>query len=354
MISTSLTLRCIGRRADTHDVTSWQFVATEGTLPAVLAGQCVTLHTEIDGKPQCRAYTLSSSPQDPFWQVTIKDVGLVSHHLHQTLQLGDEIRVDGPFGDFNLAVLHCERPLLLSAGSGITPMWAMLRDELAKRPNADIRFIHSARSPEDVIFASDLAALAEAHAGVRHALVLEQAPAAYPWVGRLTPAMLRELAPDLLARHVYLCGPAPYMAAVCTMLAELGLPAEQLHQESFGLPAGTSSTAPVAAGSDHFWLTLKKERQEGEDTAGPDPAGCAGGGRRNHGGRLPRRCVRGLPLHHGRGDRASERDDAECAGSGARRRAGLLLHHQRGCQRRLLRGVIGIPSFSRAGRAGRL
>lgn len=258
MISTSLTLRCIGRRADTHDVTSWQFVATEGTLPAVLAGQCVTLHTEIDGKPQCRAYTLSSSPQDPFWQVTIKDVGLVSHHLHQTLQLGDEIRVDGPFGDFNLAVLHCERPLLLSAGSGITPMWAMLRDELAKRPNADIRFIHSARSPEDVIFASDLAALAEAHAGVRHALVLEQAPAAYPWVGRLTPAMLRELAPDLLARHVYLCGPAPYMAAVCTMLAELGLPAAQLHQESFGLPAGTSSTAPVAAGSDHFWLTLKK------------------------------------------------------------------------------------------------
>ena len=258
MISISLTLRCIGRRADTHDVTSWQFVATEGTLPAVLAGQCVTLHTEIDGKPQCRAYTLSSSPQDPFWQVTIKDVGLVSHHLHQTLQLGDEIRVDGPFGDFNLAVLHCERPLLLSAGSGITPMWAMLRDELAKRPNADIRFIHSARSPEDVIFASDLAALAEAHAGVRHALVLEQAPAAYPWVGRLTPAMLRELAPDLLARHVYLCGPAPYMAAVCTMLAELGLPAEQLHQESFGLPAGTSSTAPVAAGSDHFWLTLKK------------------------------------------------------------------------------------------------
>jgi len=258
MISTSLTLRCIGRRADTHDVTSWQFVATEGALPAVLAGQCVTLHTEIDGKPQCRAYTLSSSPQDPFWQVTIKDVGLVSHHLHQTLQLGDEIRVDGPFGDFNLAVLPCERPLLLSAGSGITPMWAMLRDELAKRPNADIRFIHSARSPEDVIFASDLAALAEAHAGVRHALVLEQAPAAYPWVGRLTPDMLRELAPDLLARHVYLCGPAPYMAAVCTMLAELGLPAEQLHQESFGLPAGTSSTAPVAAGSDHFWLTLKK------------------------------------------------------------------------------------------------
>lgn len=258
MTSTSFTLRCIGRLADTHDVASWQFAPLAGELPPVLAGQCVTLHTEIDGKPQCRAYTLSSSPQDPFWQVTIKDVGLVSHHLHQSLQVGDEIRVDGPFGDFHLTALPCERPLLLSAGSGITPMWAMLRDELARRPEADIRFIHSARSPEDVIFADELAALAEAHAGVRHALILEEAPSEHPWVGRLTPEMLKELAPDLLSRHVYLCGPAPYMSAVCAMLAELGLPAEQLHQESFGLPAATPSAAPVAAGSDHFWLTLKK------------------------------------------------------------------------------------------------
>ena len=258
MTSTSLTLRCIGRRADTHDVVSWQFAPLAGSLPPVLAGQCVTLHTEIDGQPMCRAYTLSSSPQDACWQVTIKDVGRVSHHLHQSLQVGDEIRVDGPFGDFNLTALPCERPLLLSAGSGITPMWAMLRDELAKRPEVDIRFIHSARSPQDLIFADELAALAEAHPGVRHGLVLEQAPAAHPWVGRLSPDMLRELAPDLLDRHVYLCGPAPYMTAVCAMLAELGLPAEQLHQESFGLPAVTSGAAPVAAASDHFWLTLKK------------------------------------------------------------------------------------------------
>ncbi|MBM0493149.1 2Fe-2S iron-sulfur cluster binding domain-containing protein [Aeromonas jandaei] len=255
---TSITLTCIGRQQNTHDVVSWQLVPVAGSLPPVLAGQCITLHTEIDGKPHCRAYTLSSSPQEACWQVTIKDVGLVSHHLHQTLQVGDVIRLDGPFGDFNLTALPCERPLLLSAGSGITPMWAMLRDELAKRPDADIRFIHSARSPEDVIFADDLAALAAAHAGVRHALILEEAPKTHPWVGRLTADMVRELVPDLLSRHVYLCGPAPYMTAVCTMLAELGLPAAQLHQESFGLPAGISSAAPVAADSNHFWLTLKK------------------------------------------------------------------------------------------------
>ncbi len=304
MTSTSLTLRCIGRRADTHDVASWQFVPQTGSLPAVLAGQCVTLHTEIDGQPHCRAYTLSSSPQDGYWQVTIKDVGLVSHHLHQTLQVGDEIRVDGPFGDFNLTVLPCERPLLLSAGSGITPMWAMLRDELAKRPDADIRFIHSARSPEDVIFADDLAALAAAHSGVRHALVLEQvreeAPTAYPWVGRLTPDMLRELAPDLLARHVYLCGPAPYMTAVCTMLAEMGLPAGTV-APGVVRPACCYIEHGASCGRQRPLLAdPQKERQEGEDPAGSDPAGGAGGGGGDHDGGLPCRGVRGLSLYHGR------------------------------------------------------
>ncbi|WP_368164284.1 FAD-binding oxidoreductase [Aeromonas sp. R6-2] len=251
---TSLSLTCIGRRAETHDVVSWQLAPQEGSLPPVLAGQCVTLHTEIDGVSHRRAYTLSSAPHDPFWTVTIKAVGKVSSHLHQSLMVGDTIRVDGPFGEFNLSALPCDRPLLLSAGSGVTPMWAMLRDELAKRSDADIRFIHSARSPQDVIFGRELASLAEAHPGVRHALVLEEAPADHPWVGRLTPDMLRELAPDLLGRHVYLCGPAPYMEAVGAMLVELGLPAGQLHQESFGLPVAE----PVPESLDHFWLTLKK------------------------------------------------------------------------------------------------
>ena len=124
---TSLTLTCIGRQQDSLDVVSGQRAPLSGCLPPVLAGQCITLHTEIDGQPECRAYTLSSSPQDACWQVTIKDVGRVSRHLHQSLQVGDEIRVDGPFGDFNLTALPCKRPLLLSAGSGITPMWSNSR-----------------------------------------------------------------------------------------------------------------------------------------------------------------------------------------------------------------------------------
>lgn len=251
---TTLTLTVTARIEETHDVTSWRLAPQTGALPPVLAGQCITIHTDMDGAAHARAYTLSSSPHDPFWQITVKGVGRVSHHLRQTLRVGDSLTVDGPFGEFYLTAEGAMPPLLLSAGSGITPMWAMARDLLARDPAADIRFIHSARSPQDLIFAEPLQALAEAHSGLRVAHVLEQAPATHPWQGRLDAAMLRELAPDLLTREVYLCGPAPYMAAVVTLLRELGLPDAQLHQESFGLP----EAAPASA-EEHFWLTLAKQ-----------------------------------------------------------------------------------------------
>ncbi|MGL4827500.1 MAG: 2Fe-2S iron-sulfur cluster-binding protein [Vibrionaceae bacterium] len=246
--------RCIRRQQETYDVVSWQFVPLNGDLPATLAGQCVTMHTMMDGKELCRAYTLSSSPQDPFWQVTIKAAGAVSQYLLQNLHEGAQVALDGPFGDFHLTKHPSARPLLLSAGSGITPMWSIVRDELAKNPQADIRFIHSARSRQDLIFAPELELLAKSHRGLHHAWVLEECEAEHPWQGRLTAAMLLELAPDLLTRDVYLCGPTAYMAAVRALLAELGLPASQLHQESFGDLAPKAETAAAAS----FALTISK------------------------------------------------------------------------------------------------
>lgn len=249
----SLILTVGERLEETHDVTSWRLLPAAGsTLPPVQAGQCITVHCDLDGEPVSRAYTLSSAPQDPYWQITIKEVGRVSAHLRQHLQVGDSLTVNGPFGEF--VARQGRAPLLLSAGSGITPMWAMARTALAQDADADIRFIHSARSEQDVIFAQGLGELALHYPGFRLAAVLEQSAPDHPWQGRLSAGMLRELAPDLLARDVYLCGPAPYMAAVEAILAELGLPAEQLLLESFGQP----EPAADVSGEAHFWFDLAK------------------------------------------------------------------------------------------------
>ena len=62
--------------------------------------------------------------------------------------------------------------------------------------------------------------------------------------GRLTAAQLREIAPDLLEREVFVCGPAPYMAAVRDLLALAGADPLRHHEESFEL--GGRNAAPLA------------------------------------------------------------------------------------------------------------
>lgn len=255
MSLSALTLDCRARIQETHDVVSWQFINPHGPLPRVLAGQCITVHCQIEGKAQSRAYTLSSSPQDDYWQITVKDVGYVSHHLHQQLQVGDKIKVEGPFGEFHLTVQPSARPLLLSAGSGITPMWAILRDALAKQSDADIVFIHSARSVHDVIFGQALKCLTNQYPSVKQAVILEQSDSSYPWQGRLTRQQLQTLVPDLLSRDIYLCGPAPYMSAVTQLLAELGVSDSKIHTESFATPAQKPASTPLSERA-HFWLTV--------------------------------------------------------------------------------------------------
>ncbi|MGL5947752.1 MAG: 2Fe-2S iron-sulfur cluster-binding protein [Aeromonas sp.] len=263
-MSMRLTLTCTQRDQETADVVTWHFAAASGLLPSTYAGQCVTLHTQLNGAPATRAYTLSSAPHEAHWAITIKDVGDVSGHLQQTLQVGDSIEAEGPFGEFHWGRLACAKPLFLSAGSGITPMWSMLKSALQQDPALNAQFIHSARSANDVIFATPLAALSAQHPQLKTATILETCAADYPYAGRLSAAHLTALVPDLLERTVFLCGPAPYMASAGQLLAELGLPATRIFQESFGAPAAPQASSPSAtdasetAGRDHFWLTLKQ------------------------------------------------------------------------------------------------
>ena len=130
--------------------------------------------------------------------------------------------------------------LFLSAGSGITPLMSMARTAHDLGSDADILFVHSARSPADLVFADELAAMARRPGFTRVSIVTEGAG----WDGlrgRLSPAMLAAVAPDLLARDVFCCGPAPYMDAVRAMLDAAGFDRARYHEESFTFAAPEAS-----------------------------------------------------------------------------------------------------------------
>lgn len=273
-------LVCVERWQETADVVSFRFQAGEPMCFDYKPGQFMTFVLDINGEQLCRSYTLSSSPSRPYsLMVTIKRVngGRVSNYLIDHLQPGHTVQVFAPTGLFNLFDIPAKKYLFLSAGCGITPMYSMSRYLTDTQMEADIAFVHSARSSDDIIFKDNLAAMAQRHHAFKLSYALESAIEAassavglsthspHPEIsydeGRLTAQMLRSFVPDFAERTIYLCGPAPYMQAVTALLESLNFDMQHLHQESFtaviqGEHARLQQATATDAQSGPFMLTI--------------------------------------------------------------------------------------------------
>ena len=254
------TLVCCQVRQETHDVKSFFFRSPAGHTFSFEPGQFVTLELEIDGETINRCYTISSSPTRPHTiSITVKRVpgGKGSNWLHDNLQAGAQVRVLGPSGEFTCARHPARKYLFLSAGSGITPLMSMSRAHHELSEDRDIVFVHSARTPDDIIFARELDLIASNQANFRTSFVCERVGARTNWPGIsgfLTLPLLKLIAPDFMEREVFTCGPAPYMKAVRDLLDEAGFDRKHYHEESFSfetlIEAASQALADAAPADD--------------------------------------------------------------------------------------------------------
>jgi glycine betaine catabolism B len=269
------TLECVQVRDETHDVRSFFFRSPQGRAFTFEPGQFVTLELDIEGETINRCYTISSSPTRPHTiSITVKRVpgGKVSNWLHDNLRAGSQVRVLGPAGEFTCARHPAQKYLFLSAGSGITPLMSMSRAHHELCEDRDIVFVHSARTPDDIIFARELDLIAVSQRNFRTSFVCERAAARTNWhgvTGFLTLPLLRLIAPDFLEREIFTCGPAPYMKAVRELLDEAGFERTRYHEESFSfeaLPVDVLADAQQAMNVDAE--TESESESTSEQTAG--------------------------------------------------------------------------------------
>lgn len=203
------------------------------------AGQFVRVQLEINGRRVERAYSLSSRPGSRCIAFTVKrqDQGLVSAHLHRTVAVGDVLTISQALGEFVLPGALPSKILLLSAGSGITPVMSMLRELQARDFRGDVVFAHVCRAPDDLIFAAQLQTIAADFAALRVVLHFDAA------VGPFSPAVLAQKVPDVAHRSTWMCGPAGFMDAISHHWEMEGLSAP-LHSERFAGAPILPSTAP--------------------------------------------------------------------------------------------------------------
>lgn len=206
------------------------------------AGQFLTFEVPWEGATLGRCYSLSSAPDcDAELAFTVKRVadGRVSNWMHDTLRAGDVVRVLAPSGRFVLAA-GATRPLvLLGGGSGITPLFSILKTALATTARR-ARLVYANRDAESTIFAAALATLEARHGdrlAIHHHLDAER--------GYLDAAGIRAALTGQTDADFYLCGPTPFMNLVETVLREENVPRAQIHIERFISPPDGQLMIPL-------------------------------------------------------------------------------------------------------------
>ncbi|HYP48091.1 MAG TPA: ferredoxin reductase [Thermoleophilaceae bacterium] len=193
-------------------------------------GQYLRIGIVVDGIHHWRAYSLTSDPGRPDGAISITpkfvESGKVSPHLVRQVRPGAIVRLGGVEGTFTLPDPLPDRCLFISAGSGITPIMSMLRALARRDALDDVVLLHSARTPEEVIFGSELRGLARRHPGFR---LHEQHTAT---MGRMGPADLEVLCPDWREREAFISGPAEMLDALHGHWERHG-DAGRLHLERF-------------------------------------------------------------------------------------------------------------------------
>lgn len=298
-------LVCRQVRPETHDVKTFVLESRKRQLFRYRPGQFLTFEIEIDGRSISRCYTISSTPTRPHLiSITTKRVpgGVVSNWLHDKLRPGMAVRATGPMGEFSSLAHAAGKYLFLSGGSGITPLMSMARAYHDLALPCDIVFAHFARTPADIIFRAELELMARNLPGFRFVPVCEACEAREAdapterwsgFSGRVSLPMLRLMAPDLLAREIMVCGPAPFMAAVRSALGEAGFDMGHHHEESFELAThegGVTEEKPVTPAMQTFKIEFRKSGRTvecGTDTFLLSAAKAAGM-------RLPSSCTKGL------------------------------------------------------------
>ena len=158
---------------ETHDSKSvvFEVPASLSTSFKYQAGQFLTLRLPIDGVYVPRCYSMSSSPElDEAPRVTVKRVrqGKGSNWICDHLKVGDELEVMPPSGIFTAKNLNKDF-LLMAGGSGITPVFSILRHVL-NHSSAHITILYANRDEKSVIFKDALNALANQVGGLQGAV----------------------------------------------------------------------------------------------------------------------------------------------------------------------------------------
>ncbi|RUT79613.1 2Fe-2S iron-sulfur cluster-binding protein [Ancylomarina longa] len=248
-------LRIVGIEKPIKEATTLSFKIPENlkSIFEFQAGQHLCFRFYLNGVEERRMYSLHNSPHESdLYQVTVKTHpdGFISRFVANSLKIGDKLEVSNPLGDFTInPVKNAHKNYyLFAAGSGITPIFSMIKSILMVEPNSYVYLLYGNRTLADILFYDELAILQEQYPEqliITHTLstrFLDFSLA--PWEGkrgRIDDGMVEAFITDNPLRtqdvEYYICGPEGMIQTVQDTLIDMGVPTKIIHFEYFSAPS---------------------------------------------------------------------------------------------------------------------
>ncbi|MFC0558254.1 NO-inducible flavohemoprotein [Halalkalibacter alkalisediminis] len=250
--------RIVDKVKESQSITSFYLAPADGQgVPSFSPGQYVSLRINIDGETylQNRQYSLSDSPNEKMYRISVKredegtPAGKVSNYLHEC-EIGYEVEVSAPAGDFVLDFKNRKPAYLISGGVGVTPLLSMLKTIVANDPEQEVTFIHAAKNSNVHAFGEEVKDSVALSNHARNYLLYSEPTSEdkrerkYDQEGYIDQAFLESVVKENDGQF-YVCGPVPFIKAVVSELKQLEVKTENIHYEFFGPAINIEEPTPV-------------------------------------------------------------------------------------------------------------
>ncbi len=218
----------------THDIKRIKFEMTE-EFP-FKPGQY--LQIEVPGIETTRAYSIASDSKDLYHpEVIIRLVpgGVATKFVHKAMEVGDKIKITGPFGDFFLQE-HSTRPIIMIAGgSGMAPIRSIIYKLMDQGFPRKATYFFGARTKKDLYYTEYFLDITKKFPNFKYVPALSTPLPEDNWdldIGLITDVVRRHT-DDLSGHEAYLCGSPGMIDACIKVLKEKGMPEEYIYFDKF-------------------------------------------------------------------------------------------------------------------------
>lgn len=230
--------KVIGKKRELENITTIQFVLDkDSTVPTFIAGQYINIFVEDQNTTEGKSYSISSSPEDSFLAITVKEMGQFSKYL-TNLNVGDVIEASDPYGYF-YSENNDTNLIFVIAGISITPAMSMIRYFSKNNPERKMCLFYSSSFKEHILFKEELDEITKSNLNIKviYFITKDEEVSEDYRKGRIVPKEItREIdtySLELQNNEYFICGSITFVRDMWDGIREMGINEEQIYTEAF-------------------------------------------------------------------------------------------------------------------------